>query len=45
MTIEKTTAKLIEEYKNNGGKIEKIKSAMPKGNTRPPSAMNEYRSR
>lgn len=45
MTTEKTTAQLIEEYKNKGGKVEQIKSAMPAGNTRPPSAMNEYRSR
>lgn len=41
----KTTEELIAEFKTRGGKVEQIKSAMPKGNTRPKSAMNEYKSR
>lgn len=45
MTTEKTTAELIAEYKNKGGQVHQIKSAMPKGNTRPKPAMNEYKSR
>ena len=45
MSTEKTTEELIAEYKNKGGRVDHIKSAMPKGNTRPKPAMNEYKSR
>ena len=45
MTIEKTTAELVAEYKAKGGKVTRIKSNMPKGNTRTKPAMNEYKSR
>lgn len=45
MTNEKTTEELIQLYKLKGGTVKHIKSAMPKGNTRPKSAMNEYKSR
>ena len=45
MITEKTTSELIAAFKAKGGKTTHIKSAMPKGNTRPKSAMNEYKSR
>lgn len=45
MSTEKTTQELVAEFKAKGGKTSHIKSSMPKGNTRPKSAMNEYKSR
>lgn len=45
MTTEKTTAQLVAEFKTRGGKVTHVTSSMPKGNTRPKSAMNEYKSR